>query len=320
MNIFKSILILLIISLSYFINAKEINTNKKIIYLNIDMKIPFWQIMAKGIKDNVNTLNYDFEIYDAKNSSKKELELTVKALKQNIAGLIVTPSNSSACVTILNLAKQANIPVVISDIGTDKGEYVSYISSNNEEGAYNIGKVLTKKMLSNNWQNGKVGIIAIPQKRLNGQQRTLGFIKALKESNIKGADIQQLKKWTDEETYLFTKNMISDFPELRAIWLQTSNNYKGAIKAIKELKKEKELILLAFDAEPEYIELIQNQVILSSAMQQPYLMGKVAARTMDKYLNNKVVEQNIQVPILTVSTQNINENISKIKLNVLGIK
>jgi ribose transport system substrate-binding protein len=147
MSFFKSILILLIISTSYFINAKEINKNKnkKIIYLNIDMNIPFWQIMAKGIEDNIKSLNYDFEIFDAKNSSKKELELTVKALKEDIDGLIITPSNSSASVTILNLAKQANIPVVISDIGTDKGEYVSYISSNNEEGAYNIGKVLTKK-------------------------------------------------------------------------------------------------------------------------------------------------------------------------------
>ncbi len=320
MSFFKFILILLIISTSYFINAGEINKNKKIIYLNNDMKIPFWKIMAKGIENNIKSLGYDFEIYDAKNSAKKELQLTVKALKENIAGLIVTPFNSSSCVTILNLAKQAHIPVVISDIGTDKGEYVSYISSNNKKGAYDIGKVLTEKMLSNNWQNGTVGIIAIPQKRSNGQERTLGFIKALKESNIKGADIKQLKEWTDEETYLFTKNMISEYPELKAIWLQTSNNYKGSIKAIKELKKEKELILLAFDAEPEYIELIQNGVILASAMQQPYLMGEVAAKTIDEYLNNKIVEKNIQVPVLTVSTQNINKNISEIKLNVLGIK
>jgi ribose transport system substrate-binding protein len=320
MSIFKYVLILLIISSSYFINAQETSINKKIIYLNNDMEIPFWQIMAKGIEDNIKSLGYDFEIYDAKNSSRKELELTVKALKQNIAGLIVTPSNSSACVTILNLAKKANIPVVIADIGTDEGEYMSYISSNNEEGAYNIGRVLAKKMISNNWQNGKVGIIAIPQKRLNGQQRTSGFMKALKESNIKGANIRQQEKWTDKETYSFTKEMIINYPELKAIWLQTSNNYKGAIKAIKELKKGKEIILLTFDAEPEFIELIQNSTILTSAMQQPYLMGEIAAKTMNKYLNNKIINKNIQIPILIITTDNIHKNRPTIKQNVLGIK
>jgi ribose transport system substrate-binding protein len=318
MSIFKFILILLITSLSYLLSAQEINKNKKIIYLNNDMNIPFWQIMAKGIENNVKSLGYDFEIYDSKNSSKRELELTVKALKENIAGLIVTPSNSSACVTILRLAKRANVPVVISDIGTDKGEYVSYISSNNKEGAYNIGRVLANKMISKNWQNGKVGIIAIPQKRSNGQLRTAGFMKALKESNIKGADIKQQRQWTDKETYLFTKNMIYKFPELKAIWLQTSNNYKGAVKAIKDFKKE--IILLTFDAEPEYIELIKNGIILTSAMQQPYLMGEVAAKTMNKHLNNKLVNKNIEVPILTVSTQNIYDKIPEIKQNVLGIK
>ena len=316
MNIIKSIFIFTIISSLCFLNASQIK--KKIIYLNNNMNIPFWQIMGKGIETSVKSLGYDFEIYDAENSAKKELELTIKAIRENIAGLIVTPTNSSACVTILKLAKQANIPVVISDIGTDTGEYVSYISSNNTEGAYNIGKVLTKQMIANKWKDGKVGIISINQKRLNGQQRTAGFMKALKESSIKGANIKQLYKNNNLETYTFTKEMINDYPNLKAIWLQTSHIYKGAIKAIKESKRK--IILLTFDAEPEFIKLIQEGVILTSAMQQPYKIGKIAAETMDDYLNNKPVKKHIEVPILTVSTNNIETNLSDIKLNVLGIK
>lgn len=309
--------LILTIMFSTFVYASD---SKKIIYLNPDNNIPFWQIMGKGIKAGVEKYGYSFETYDSQNSAKKELELTVKAIQEKVSGIVVSPTNSSACVTILKLAQNANIPVVISDIGTDKGEYVSYISSNNKEGAYKVGKALTKKLIEKNWQDGKVGIIAIPQKRLNGQARTAGFMQALEESNIKGADLKQMITWTEQETYDFSMELINKFPDLRAIWLQTSNLYNGALKAIKDSKKENELILIAFDAEPEFLDLIPQGKILASGMQQPYLMGKNSALAMVKHLNGQKVEKSIQVPILMVSTGNIEEKLKEINLNVLGIE
>lgn len=296
------------------------NSNKKIIYLNSDINVPFWKTMSNGIKDVVIDANYDFEVFDAQNSSKKELELTVKAIKEKVDGIIVSPTNSSACVTILKLAKSANIPIIISDVGADTKDYISYISSNNYKGAFEIGQVLSKQMKKRAWQDGKVGIIAIPQKRINGQKRTSGFMKALTDSGIKGAAIKQMITWTQEETYNYTKQMINEFPNLRAIWLQTSSTYKGALQAIKESNKEDEIILIAFDAEPEFLELIPKGKILASGMQQPYLMGQAAAVNMIKHLNNEKVKKDIQIPVLVVSTDNISNNLDMIKLNVLGIK
>lgn len=302
---------------SYLLHASP---SKKIVYITADMKIPFWSIMSKGISNITHNHNYEFEIYDSKNSAKIELMHTINAIKDRVDGIIVSPTNSSACVTILKLAKKANIPVVISDVGTDGGDYVSYISSNNKLGAYHIGNTLVKEMKKRGFDNKKVGIIAIPQKRLNGQQRTAGFMEALNQANIKGADIKQLINWSDEETYEYTKELITRFPNLGAIWLQTSNIYKGAIKAINDLNKQNEVLLIAFDAEPEFIQLIKNNTIIASGMQQPYLMGQKAALSMHKYLDNQNVMQDIQIPVLTVTTKNINEIKEEINLNVLGIE
>lgn len=318
MSSIKRIFIILLFFTITILNATE--TKNKIIYLTSDIKIPFWQIMAKGIKNKTLSSGYEFEIYNAQNSAKKELELVVRAINEKVSGIIISPTNSSASVTILKLAKEANIPVVISDIGTDSGEYVSYISSANKTGAYNVGKVLANKMLKKGLQNGKVGVIAIPQKRLNGQERTAGFMEALDEVNIKGATIKQLKTWQEDETYEYVSNMIIDYPELKAVWLQTSNIYKGALKALNDSKKQDEILLVAFDAEPEFLDLIPNGAIIASGMQQPYLMGQKSASSMIDYLKGKEVEKNIQVPILTVSTEDINKKLPLIKLNVLGIE
>lgn len=169
----KKILLTILFICFISANSSEIKNTKTIVYIPISAEIPFWQIMAKGINNVAEAKGYKLEIDDAKNSPKKELEYIIKAVKEKAAGVIISPSNSSAAVTILDIAKNANIPVVIADIGSDGGEYVSYISSKNRAGAYSIGKLLTKKMIEKNWQDGKVGIIAIPQKRLNGQERTV---------------------------------------------------------------------------------------------------------------------------------------------------
>ena len=313
----KFYIILLLLNLNISLFAKTLEP--KIVYISTDIRIPFWDIMAHGAQNEASALGYSFEILSADNSPKKELELTVQASKELVDGIIVSPSTSSACVTILKLAKKSNIPVVISDVGSDGGEYVSYISSNNREGGYSIGKVLAEKLNEKGWNDGKVGIIAIPQKRLNGQARTAGFMSALSEYNIKGGDIKQIQDWSDEETYRYTNELIDTNVNLRAIWLQTSNIYKGAIQALKERKKENDILLIAFDAEPEFIQLIQNGTIIGSAMQQPYLMGEVAMKTMDSYLKGEEPRKNIQLPILPISTTNIKNMLPKIKRDVLGI-
>ena len=320
----KKLLSIFFISSLLFINANDLNIpkqkEKKLVYLVSDLSIPFWKIMADGIKSSSDLLGYKLEILDAQNNSKKELENTIKAIKDNVSGIIVSPTNSSACVTILKFANNANIPVVISDVGTDSGKYVSYVSSNNKQGAYEIGKILTKQMIEKGYQNRKVGIIAIPQKRLNGQERTAGFMNALDESNIKSIDIKQLNTWTEEETYNLVKEMITSHPDLNAIWLQTSNIYNGALRAINDTNKQNDILLITFDAEPEFLNLIPKKIIIGAGMQQPYLMGKTALLQLDGYLNKEKVEKNLQLPILIISTDNIKEKLSTIRLNVLGIK
>lgn len=293
---------------------------KKLAYIVSDSRIPFWAIMGRGIKHSANALGYEVAIYSADNSAKRELENTAKALKEKVSGIIISPTNSSASVTILKLAKKSGIPVVISDIGTDSGEYVSYISSNNKDGAYNIGKVLTQKMQQLGWNDGSVGIIGIPQKRLNGQLRTAGFMQAMEEAGIKGAGIKQQSTFSYQETYDFSKQLIKEHPKLRAIFIQGSDRYKGALDAIADSGKKGNILLVSFDAEPIFLDLIPQGILVGAAMQQPYLMGEEAVRILDKYFNGKTIEKNPQLPILAISTDNIKNNLPIIKRNVLGIE
>ena len=80
----------------------------------------------------------------------------------------ISPTDSSTAPSVLALAKKAGIPVVIADIGTNSGDYVSFIISDNYEGAHDVGTALAAALKKKGWENGSVGIVghlAGPQER-----------------------------------------------------------------------------------------------------------------------------------------------------------
>jgi ribose transport system substrate-binding protein len=315
----KKYLVFIFLSLFFITNIYA--DSKKLAYIVSDIKIPFWNIMAKGMENKAEELGYEIEIYSSNNSKKDELKNTITALKKEVSGLIISPINSSTAVTVLNFAQKANTSVVVSDIGTNSGEYVSFISSNNFDGAYNIGKVLANTMeqlkLS---KDGTVGIVAIPQKRDNGKARTAGFLKAMDEANIKTAGILQQVDFSYKETYEHSMSLIKNNPNLKALWLQGSDKYQGALNAIKDSGNENKILLICFDAEPEFLDMIQKGTLVGAAMQQPYLMGQKAVESLIEHLEGKTVAKKQHLEVLAISSKNIEEKLPIIKKNVLGIE
>ena len=306
--------ILLILLLSSLF-SQNIPT-KKLVYIVSDISIPFWEIMSKGIKEEASKVGYSIEVYSSNNSNKTEIENLVKAINNKVDGIVLSPINSSSAVFLLKLAKDANIPVVISDIGIDGGEYLSYISSDNEEGSYRLGKILTSKMKELEIENGTVGIISIPQERANGKARTKGFLKALDESNIKSTGIEQQVNFSYKETFDFSKKLIMNNPDMKALWLQGSDKYQGALDAMAELGKSDEILLICFDSEPEFLQMIPEGKLVGAAMQQPFLMGEKSVEQFYNHFNNIKIEKNIKLEILAVSKENIDTKLKTIKQNV----
>lgn len=293
---------------------------KRLAYLVSDLNIPFWDIMRRGIDSRAATLGYRTLVYSAGNDPRRELEATARAIRDGVDGIILSPTNSSAAVTILKLAGEAGIPVVISDIGSDGGSYVSYIASDNHEGSYQIGKVLARALKARRWDDGSVGIIAIPQKRANGRARTAGFLKAMQEAGIRGAGIRQQVDFSYRETYDFARGLIAANPDLRALWLQGSDRYQGALDAIADAGRKDAILLVCFDAEPEFLQMIPRGALAGAAMQQPFLMGEKAVEAMHEHLGGNPVRREQLLPILPVSAENIGELTPQIRRNVLGLK
>jgi ABC-type sugar transport system substrate-binding protein len=293
--------------------------NKEIVYLTPGLDLPFWRYLSKGVESVAKKEGYGFQALDSHNSAQTQLKNAQDAIARGVAGIVISPTDSSTAPSVLTLAARAKIPVVIADIGTNSGDYVSFIISDNKEGAHGVGKALAEALKEKGWTDGSFGLVTISQARKNGQARTAGFREAMKEAGItKEAGLQQMQSYTADETFKFTQDMLTANPNMRSMFIQTDQPTLGALRAIKAARREGTLLVAAFDGIPDFIDLLKKGEIVASGMQQPYLMGVRSAEAMFTHLKGGKPEKEILVPIVVATSKNIDQILPTIKETVFA--
>jgi simple sugar transport system substrate-binding protein/ribose transport system substrate-binding protein len=293
---------------------------KTIVYLTPGLDLPFWRYLSKGVESAAKAGGFEFQALDSHNSPQTQLQNAQDSIAKGVAGIVISPTDSSTAPSVLELAKKAGIPVVIADIGTNSGDYASFISSNNYEGAKGVGLALAAALKKKGWEKGSVGLITISQARKNGQARTKGFRDGLIEGgvNTKEAGLQQMQVYTTDETFKFTQDMLTANPDMRGLFIQTDQPALGALRAIKAARREGEILVAAFDGIPEFVDLLKSGELVASGMQQPFLMGERSGEALVNQLSGKAVEKEIQIPILAITSENIDKELPTVKKTVFA--
>ena len=292
---------------------------KEIVYLTPGLDLPFWRYLSKGIELEAKKAGYSYTALDSHNSAETQLKNAQDAIARGVSGIAISPTDSSTAPSVLALAARAKIPVVVADIGTNSGEYVSFIISDNYQGAFGVGEALAAAIKEKGWTDGSVGLVTISQARKNGQARTAGFREAMKKAGItKEAGLQQMQSYTADETFKFTQDMLTANPNMRGMFIQTDQPTIGALRAIKAAHREGTLLVAAFDGIPEFVDLLKKGEIVASGMQQPYLMGVKSGEALATALKGEKPEKQILVPIVVATSKNIDEILPTIKETVFA--
>ena len=291
---------------------------KRFAYLTPGLDLPFWRTLAKGIEDTAKAQGGASTTYDSHNSAQTQIQNAQDAIAKRVDGIIISPTDSSTAPAVLSAAAKANIPVVIADIGTTSGDYVSFIISDNEKGAYGVGQQLASALKSKGWDKGTVGLVTISLARNNGKARTKGFMQAMDEAGIKQGALSQMQTYTADETFKFVQDMLTAHPDMRGLFIETDQPTLGALRAVQSARRGDSVLVSAFDGIPDFIPLIEQGKIVASGMQQPYLMGQRSAEAILDHLAGKTPEKQILVPSLVVDGENVKQEEPTVRKPVFG--
>lgn len=295
-----------VVSTSFF-EAGAQDESYQIAYITPGLNVPFWKYLSDGIKQSAAASGATVEVtdYDSRNDAATQLQNAQDAITRGVDAIIISPTDSSTAPAVLELAAESGVPVIIADIGTDSGDYVSFVISSNEQGAYEAGQVLVEQMKAAGWEGSDVVMITISQARINGQNRTKGFTRALEEGGSKVVQYLESKDYTRAEAQQQALDLLTANPEARGFFTQHDEATLGAWTAIEDSGKENDIVLVGFDGSPESVELIRAGKLKAASMQQPVLMGRMSFDVTLKHLRGEEVEKETEVPTILVTPENL---------------
>lgn len=292
---------------------------KRLAYITPGLDLPYWRTLAQGIQDEAKKHGASSTTYDSHNSAETQLTNAQDAIAKEVDGIVLSPTDTSTAPSVLAAAARARIPVVIADIGTASGEYLTFVISDNEKGAYGIGKVLAQQLKMTGKKNNTVGLVTISLARQNGKDRTAGFMKAMDEAGIKKVALSQMQTYTADETYKFVQDMLTAHPEMDGLFVETDEPTIGALRAIKAAHREGNVKVASFDGIPQFIKMIEDGTIVGSGMQQPYLFGQHSANALFEHFAGKTPPKRIEIPIIVVDKANVEKEAPIVRKTTFGL-
>ena len=290
-------------------------TGVHIAYLTPSLDVPFWTYVKHGVEDEVKKAmpGAEVTVYDSKDNANTQLSNAQDALTKGVTAIVISPTDSASCIQVLDAAEEANVPVVICDIGTDGGTYLSFISTDNEGGAKELGKYVASKLK----KGDEVAQITLNQARINGVKRKEGFDEGIQSNGLKDVGFRQMEKVNRDEGVSYTQDLITSFPELKAIFCHSEDPSMGAVTALEEVGNT-DCKIVGFDCSPEVVQAIKDGKILATAAQQPVVMGRTSVDAIKTKLDGGTPDKEIQMETLLVTQDNINDIYNELQEKALA--
>lgn len=244
---------------------------------------PFFQKVLEGVSAKAEELSaYDCTVlirrvtFDA----LAQIQAMEELVQEGIHGLVMTPYNDLSIIKKINQLSDQGIPVVTTNTDIQGSRRLAYVGSDYHQGGRTAGGLM--RLVTGG--HAKLGIITGSSQVLCHTERIAGFLEVLQQTapDIQVLDI--LKNHDDEfESYEVTKQFLLKHPEADAIFFVAAGVH-GGCKAIQNIKRDKNLQVVCFDAEDTIRQMVMDGLISASISQQPFKQGSRPLELLFNYL------------------------------------
>lgn len=270
--------------------ARNLRTGKsKTIALIVpSLKNPFFAEIASAVNTEVRKYNYITLIGDSDDNIENEKTEILHLSSRNLDGMIIVPCGDEW--EHLEKIQRKGIPLICIDRYFEDID-LSFVSSDNYEGAYSASKYLIEQ--------GHTSIACIQGIRHSTPniQRVKGFVDAMENSGITSYTVTG-DAFSEQNGYLETKLLLRQKVRPTAIFAFSNTIAMGCIKALKEekVKMPEDISLLTFDENP-YLNFIEPP--LTCVSQPVEDICKIAV----KILFSTILEHDIAPKHVLLKTQ-----------------
>lgn len=283
--------------------------------LTIGMIVPsmaneFWVRLSKFAQKAADELGFKLVVLDSRDSGDTQIKNAENLISQKVDGLVFTGYYNSGN-RILQMTERAKIPAIVMDTSVTgvepKGKFQTYeafIGPSNKKAGYAIAEFLIKNMKTG--AGGKKEMVAlygtlgtsVAEERKDGLNEALAKYPEVKLVAAQTGDFRR------DEGMKVMENFLIANPNVTAVWCANDEMALGAINAIENAGKSKDIIVGGMDLNDEAVKALLDGRYAFTAGGH-WLMGGFAAAIMYDYLNGFPIEEtDVQLVLAEVQSKN----------------
>jgi ribose transport system substrate-binding protein len=237
----------------------------------------FWILARAGIRKAEREFNVavDYQV-PGQGTPAQQRQIIESLIAKGVKGMAVSVLDPRGAIGILNDAAKV-MPVVTQDSDCPESNRVAYIGTDNVE-AGRVAGAQIKKALP---EGGKIALFVGKLDVANARERKQGI-----EEAIQGTKIEIVESFTDEgnraTAQTNVRNALDKYPDLKCLVGLWSYNAPAIIKVVKEKGLAGKIKIVAFDEETPTLDGIDEGIVESTVIQQPYEFGYQSIRALAK--------------------------------------
>lgn len=234
---------------------------------------------------------------------ERQINIVQDMISSQVDGLVLAACDENALIPMVERATDAGIPVITIDSGVASDVPLSFVATDNVEGA----KMAARTLAGLIGESGNVGLIPFIKGAATSNMREEGFlegIKAFPDINVSATLYCQSDVAKAMEV---TQDMLTRTPDLKGIFATNEPAAIGAAQAIKAADKKGTVKVVAFDAAEEEITALKEGAIQALIVQNPYRMGYLGVQAALDAIAGKPVEKRIDTGVTVVTMDNFND-------------
>jgi D-allose transport system substrate-binding protein len=282
--------------------------NIKVAMILKTLSNPFWTSMEEGIKDEAKKLGVEVEVLASQSEEDLQGQLRIfeDLSNKDYDGIGFAPLSPVNLIPQAVSAYKKGIPTVNIDEKLDMAELVkaggnvnAFVTTDNVKVGEQAATFIVEKI-----KKGKVAIIEGKSGNASGEARKNGATGVFESTDGIELVASQPADWDRNKALDVVTNMIQRYPDLTAIYAANDTMALGALQAVQNANKQKQIIVVGTDGAPEAIDSVNAGQLTATIAQDSEEIGRESLRLLVNAIKEgKVLDLEKEAELVTIPSK-----------------
>lgn len=270
-------------------------------YITHTVTNQYWDYVVQGFEDQCEAEGVEYITFDSNSDAGTQLTQIEDCISMGVDAVLLSPLDDESAASMIQMVKDADIPIFIVDIGSTEDVNCVTISDN-----YGAGRMLGEYAYERHGEDLKPVVISTPPGVVITEERKNGYTDYFEEMGIEYDTLTLRMNYDRADVLKLAEDSITAFQDMNAVFTPNDDAAMGVIEALRAAGIEN-VDVYGFDATDEGIAAIEAGTLTATIAQQPYMFGTETVKEAVKCLRGEEYTSKLDMPCVLVNADNVAE-------------